>query len=45
MQGDERQAGSATVDTFFTILLVVIFLLVVWFAGFVAVRLFKGQGR
>jgi len=33
------------VETFFTALLVVVFLLVTWFAGFVVVRLFKGQTR
>ncbi len=32
-------------ETFFTALLVVVFLLVTWFAGFVVVKLFKGQGR
>ncbi len=32
-------------ETFFTALLVVIFLMVTWFAAFVVVRLFKGQGR
>ncbi len=32
-------------ETFFTALLVVIFLLVTWFAGFVAVKLFKDQTR
>jgi hypothetical protein len=33
------------VETFFTALLVVVFLLVTWFAGFVVVKLFKGQNR
>jgi hypothetical protein len=33
------------VETFFTALLVVVFLLVTWFAGFVVVKLFKGQSR
>jgi hypothetical protein len=33
------------VETFFTALLVVVFLLVTWFAGFVVVKLFKGQTR
>jgi hypothetical protein len=33
------------VETFFTALLVVVFLLITWLAGFVVVRLFKGQGR
>lgn len=32
-------------QTFFTALLVVVFLLVTWFAGFVVVKLFKGQTR
>ncbi len=32
-------------ETFFTALLVVVFLLVTWFAGFVVVKLFKGQSR
>lgn len=32
-------------QTFFTILLVVMFLMVTWFAAFVVVRLFKQQGR
>jgi hypothetical protein len=32
-------------QTFFTILLVVMFLMVTWFAAFVVVKLFKGQGR
>lgn len=32
-------------DTFFTILLVVMFLMVLWFAGYVTVKLFKGQDR
>ena len=32
-------------ETFFTALLVVVFLLITWFAGFVVVRLFKGQTR
>ncbi len=32
-------------ETFFTALLVVVFLLVTWFAGFVVVKLFKGQTR
>jgi hypothetical protein len=33
------------VETFFTALLVVVFLLITWFAGFVVVKLFKGQSR
>jgi hypothetical protein len=33
------------VETFFTVLLVAIFLLVTWFAGYVVVKLFKGQSR
>jgi hypothetical protein len=33
------------VEAFFTALLVVVFLLVTWFAGFVVVKLFKGQTR
>jgi hypothetical protein len=33
------------VETFFTALLVVVFLLVTWFAGFVVVKLLKGQNR
>jgi hypothetical protein len=33
------------VETFFTALLVVVFLLITWFAGFVVVKLFKGQTR
>jgi hypothetical protein len=33
------------VETFFTVLLVAIFLLVTWFAGYVVVKLFKGQTR
>ncbi|WP_324841882.1 hypothetical protein [Actinocrinis sp.] len=37
--------GASTVETFFTALLVVVFLLVTWFAGFVVVKLFKGQTR
>jgi hypothetical protein len=37
--------GAPTVETFFTALLVVVFLLVTWFAGFVVVKLFKGQTR
>ena len=32
-------------ETFFTALLVVVFLLITWFAGFVVVKLFKGQTR
>lgn len=32
-------------EIFFTTLLVVVFLLVTWFAGFVVVKLFKGQTR
>ncbi len=32
-------------EAFFTALLVVVFLLVTWFAGFVVVKLFKGQTR
>lgn len=32
-------------ETFFTALLVAVFLLVTWFAGYVVVKLFKGQER
>ena len=32
-------------DTFFTALLVVVFLAVMFFSGFVVVQLFKGQSR
>jgi hypothetical protein len=31
-------------EAFFTTLLVVIFLAVVWFAGYVVLKLYKGQG-
>jgi hypothetical protein len=37
--------SAATVEIFFTTLLVVVFLLITWFAGFVVVKLFKGQTR
>jgi hypothetical protein len=33
------------VDTFFTALLVVVFLAVMFFSAFVVVQLFKGQSR
>ena len=39
------EPGASTVETFFTALLVVVFLLITWFAGFVVVKLFKGQTR
>ena len=40
-----KHRSAPTVETFFTALLVVIFLLVTWFAGYVVVKLFKGQSR
>jgi hypothetical protein len=40
-----KHRSAPTVETFFTALLVVVFLLVTWFAGFVVVKLFKGQNR
>ena len=44
--GRRNASGSEpTVEAFFTALLVVVFLLVTWFAGFVVVKLFKGQTR
>jgi hypothetical protein len=43
--GFDKLRSAPTVETFFTALLVVVFLLVTWFAGFVVVKLFKGQTR
>jgi uncharacterized membrane protein (DUF4010 family) len=35
--------SATTMENFFTALLVVMFIAVLWFAGYVVVRLFKGQ--
>jgi hypothetical protein len=38
-----KHRSSALMENFFTALLVVMFVAVVWFAGYVVLKLFKGQ--
>lgn len=39
----EANWSEATMENFFTALLVVMFIAVTWFAGYVVLKLFKGQ--